>query len=197
VPSKNILNYYALLGRHNISDDSETNWINRTMSAVFAHAGFNESATQFRSADDIAIFRMAESVAYTDYIQPICLPLASALTAERTGYAVGHGLGDNSVKEDKPKMAKLQSIGTLKCLLKERDYSIVVSEKSFCANNPRVAPCRGDSGSGFNVMNNVTRRYEVLGIVSQGLSVHCRLSDWTVFVDVTQYGDWIRESEYQ
>jgi secreted trypsin-like serine protease len=190
---------YALLGRHDISDDaadSETNWIKRTMSAVFVHDGFNKSATHYKSKDDISIFRMAESVAYADYIQPICLPLTTASTAERFGDVVGHGQGDVFAVENTPKMAKLQSINTWQCLREGGDYSKIVSEKSFCANNPNVAPCLGDSGGAFNVKNSVTRRYEVLGIVSFALSKECRLSDWTVFVEVPKYGDWIRESEY-
>jgi secreted trypsin-like serine protease len=191
---------YALLGRHDISDDAadrEANWINRTMSAVFVHDGYNKDATEFKSTDDIAIFRMAESVAYTKYIQPICLPLASASTAERSGDVVGYGRGDVYDVENTPKKAKLRSINTCQCLNKGGDYSKIVSEKSFCANHPNVAPCLGDSGGAFNVKNSVTRRYEVLGIVSFALSKECRLEDWTVFVEVPSYGDWIRESEYQ
>jgi secreted trypsin-like serine protease len=185
--------YFALVGRYNIADDSETNWLNRTMSAVHIHDDYDDESTHFRSKGDIAIFRMATKVDFGQFIQPVCLPSPRTSLDFVHGSVAGYGHRDS--RESTPRQADLRTVNMLDCVLKHGRYAEVVSDASFCAGNPMAVPCLSDGGSGFFAMNTRTRRFEALGVVSHEMSMLCSDEDFTVFTDVTKYIAWIHESK--
>jgi secreted trypsin-like serine protease len=82
------------------------------------------------------------------------------------------------------------------CVYKGYEYVRIVSVSSFCARGEGVSPCSGDSGGGFFVKDRHTRRFEVHGVVSQGVDVtDCDTDDYTVFTDVPKFVQWIKISE--
>jgi secreted trypsin-like serine protease len=186
----------VLLGRFDITDDSEPNWYNRTILVVHIHPHHRKNATEFKSKADIAILRMASPVEFSSFIQPVCVPDHDTVTTDIEGYVVGHGKSDDWMTEDIAKKSKLTAISAIDCITTHKDHNKGVSRDSFCASSLNSAPCFGDSGGGFYVQNKVTGRYAVSGVVSQLLhKVDCQPGDFSVFVDVPKFGVWIRESE--
>lgn len=188
-------NYFTLLGRHNLTDDSERNFINQTILDIFAHPDYDSSARAFKSRNDIAIFKMSQSIEFTDFIQPICLPQMNEVIPKFEGFIVGHGWNENKRIESVAKQAKMKYKNFTKCIFEHPDNHKGVYEFSFCASNETAMTCNGDSGSGFYIKNN-RRRFVIYGILSQGLTNgNCEPNDTAVFVDVTKYVRWIEESK--
>jgi secreted trypsin-like serine protease len=188
--------YFTLLGRHDITDHDETNWMNRTISAISRHSSYNSSAKVFKSTGDIAVFRMSQKVDFTDHIQPVCLPHSGTSTGSVFGYVVGHGVSDDWLVEDVPKEAKMNSISGFDCVFMHKDHNNGVSPSSFCASSPNASPCNGDSGGGFYVFDNRTMRVASYGVVSQRINTgECRARDVAVFVSVPEFIEWIYKGE--
>ncbi|KAG5667464.1 hypothetical protein PVAND_015444 [Polypedilum vanderplanki] len=184
---------YALLGRHNLSDETEENWIKSNISEIFVHSDYNKSSRSFRSKADISILVLKKVVIFTKFIQPICLPQSTVNTINIDGFVIGYG--QNSEDEKPREIAKyfvMHSINPWDCSLLNRSYSKIISRDSFCARNENAALCPGDSGSGFEIKN--SKSFTLYGLVSQCLnSTNCNPDDYTVFVDVAKYIHWIYE----
>jgi secreted trypsin-like serine protease len=190
-----LADYHAMLGRHNLSNTNERNWHKRSFSSIVIHDEYNESAQFSRSNADVAVMRMTEKVAFSDFIRPVCLPPPRANPTNLHGTVVGYGYNYDRVVEVTPKQADLHTINYAKCLLKHPNYGYIVSERSFCGGDSKAAPCNGDSGGGFFVKDN-SGRYVTYGIVSQGFNKYdCSPKDYVVFVDVAAFVGWIREGE--
>ncbi|KAG5669566.1 hypothetical protein PVAND_017453 [Polypedilum vanderplanki] len=191
---ENVENYFVLPGKFNLTNDEESNWINRTISKMIIHDEYNPDSAAFRSNSDIAILVMSSMVIFNDFIFPICLPNPDNKVNDFYGTVVGHGFNNNETEyENTPKSAVLHTIGSMQCIFKHKKYSITVSERSFCAINPIASPCRGDSGGGFFVRNNETEQFTIYGVVSQKNNLKkCSINDFTVFVDVTKFAYWIQ-----
>jgi hypothetical protein len=188
-----ITTFYAQPGRFNFANSRETGWVNRSIVDAFMHDDYNEGAADYKSKGDIAIFVMNEAVEFTPLVQPACLPLAGTNTTNVEGTTVGHGNYNDTTKyENTPKHGQMRTISEYECLHRGGRYSNIVSRSSFCAQGEGVAPCSGDSGGGFFVLNE--EKYEVYGVVSQALnSKKCRATDYSVYVDVPKYIQWINE----
>jgi secreted trypsin-like serine protease len=191
---KDFTNYRVSIGRHNITDPSEKGCLNMTLSSIYHHKDFKENAKAFKSHADIAILKLSAKVDFTDRIQPSCMPHVGTNTTNITGYLVGHGKHDDGRTSDTPKETTLHSVHEGNCIYENESNYKGVSKRSFCAKSKVATACNGDSGSGYYVLTN--GRFETYGIVSQGLStVECKPNDYTVFVDVPGYMEWIYESE--
>lgn len=74
----------------------------------------------------------------------------------------------------------------------------ITSNRTFCAGSrDGSGPCYGDSGSGFLIQDQKTKRYHLRGIVSLTLFDDkvrtCDLKQYVVYVDVAKHQDWIRK----
>lgn len=185
--------YYALLGRFNISDDTETDSIRREFTSIIKHEDYKQGN---QSADaDIALLRMTQSVSYSQSIQPICLPPAGINTFNIAGTVVGYGKSENFDKhETQPKQITINSVDLYTCYLHDFGFVQIASMRSFCAGKNQ-SPCSGDSGSGFYVKSK--GQWSIYGIISEGVVTNgeCDTSKYVVFVDVGKFIGWISQSE--
>ncbi|XP_016992346.3 melanization protease 1-like [Drosophila takahashii] len=139
------------------------------------------------SRDDIALFRLARTVQYTDYIKPICLVTNyNLLPQTRVLTATGWGETENTPGSNVLKTTTLTQA--------DRSYCSAiygrVDMSHICAGDYDSHVCRGDSGgpvsSNFRV--NGINRVVQLGIVSYG-DTEC--TQWSVFTNVMHHMNWI------
>lgn len=76
-----------ILGDHDQFVTSETEAIQRAVSAIIRHRNFDQNTYNH----DIALLRLRKPVTFTKGIQPICLPRESIDPSGKTGTVVGWG----------------------------------------------------------------------------------------------------------
>ena len=143
----NASDHYALLGRFNLSDSSETNWIKKEISKFFVHSEFDGTASSQRSHADLAVYRLKTKVEFTEFIIPICLPEDNDEVQVNTlGDLTGYGLSEfsGSGHELTPRDAQVRSMDSMKCIFKHRTFWTILAEGSFCAWSETAGPCRGE-----------------------------------------------------
>ncbi|XP_017022252.1 chymotrypsin-like protease CTRL-1 [Drosophila kikkawai] len=137
--------------------------------------------------NDIALFRLAKTVQYTDYIRPICLttnrnPLQFTTNLAATGWGITQtGTTSNVLKTTTLKKLHFDSCSSI--------YNIrIVDGSQFCAGNADSNTGQGDSGGPITAMYaiNGTNRVIQLGMVSYG-----EYPDPSVYTNVWHYVTWI------
>ena len=143
--------HYALLGRFDLRNSSESNWVKREISKTFIHPEFNASAASQRSHADLAIHQLKTSVEFTNHIRPICLPHGNENVIDIFGDLTGYGESEMGlVHEVLPRDARLRTIQNWKCSSEHRDYWNILAEDSFCARSETSGPCKGEKISNKN-----------------------------------------------
>lgn len=152
--------------------------------------------------NDIALIRMAESVQFTDFIIPICLPLAADI---RNNHFTGTSMdvaGWGVTQKDKPSSIKLKIMVNVwnitRCQKTYNTFKMPISDQyQLCAGGESgIDTCRGDSGGPLMVTQRIKNKdvYFVIGIVSYGPRP-CGLEGWPgVYAKVGNYSDWIVNS---
>lgn len=149
--------------------------------------------------NDIALVRMSESVKTTDYIMPICLPLAASFrTNQFVSTAVdvaGWGATENNTASSKKLKAMVNIWNITRCQNTYSTFHMSISnEYQMCAGGESgVDTCRGDSGGPLMLFQRIKDKtvYFVIGVVSYGPRP-CGLQGWPgVYVKVSHYTDWI------
>ncbi|XP_011882333.1 PREDICTED: serine protease gd-like [Vollenhovia emeryi] len=156
---------------------------------------------RFTSDSNLAILTLWTPVEFNPFIRPICLWSGSPnldTVVNRTGYVVGWGKEKfGNIEEQRVKWATIVSQET--CLRSNQRFVSLTSNRTFCASSVNeIGPCVGDSGNGLVLLNNITGRYELRGILSGSLPndeshFHCYSRDYAIYVDVAKYIPWIQQ----
>ncbi|XP_057560584.1 serine protease 44-like [Hippopotamus amphibius kiboko] len=158
---------------------------------IFWHMDFNASLI----INDIALLQLADSVNYSSYIQPVCLPeknfeVKAGTQCWVTGWGRTLEFGETA--------RRVQEMEQIILPLKECDEMAqeaanesrtLVRKGMVCGQNiKRGGPCRGDSGGPLVCQFN--NSWVQVGIVSWG--VRCGLKEVpAVYTDISFYKDWI------
>lgn len=149
--------------------------------------------------NDIAIIRMAQSVKFTDFIIPICLPLADNLRNKHFTATSMDVAGWGATEKDVASTVKLKIMVNVwnitSCQNTYNMFHMPINEQyQLCAGGKNgIDTCRGDSGGPLMVIQRINNRdvYFVIGIVSYGPRP-CGLEGWPgVYSRVGNYTDWI------
>ncbi|XP_038218228.1 phenoloxidase-activating enzyme-like [Zerene cesonia] len=147
-------------------------------------------------ANDIALIRLQESVKYSDFIRPICLPFTDSLTPPPSGlylYAAGWGAVSETVSTSEIKFhVDLPFTEPSVC---SKLYSIrgkpIIWDRQICAGGElNKDSCKGDSGG--PLMRADDKTYEVVGITSFGIRQCGNKGRPSVYTKVYAYMDWIK-----
>ena len=132
---------FALLGRFNASDESELNWVRRNISKKNIHEDFKHGDPEHVKSDaDIAILVMDSPVEFTDFIQPICLPLSTESVSNVRGTVAGYGIiRAGQALSETPLQTSMDTVDQAVCLASDRISTHILSLRSFCAHHPN--PC--------------------------------------------------------
>ncbi|KAF2885021.1 hypothetical protein ILUMI_21137 [Ignelater luminosus] len=151
-----------------------------------------------KGENDIALLRLEKNVKFSDYIQPICLPVRESPdpSLESEMYAVGWGRTENYMKSDYKLKVKLPIVTRAACN-NIRGNNETIGVDRICAGGERGKDsCYADSGGplmGSFTGENVKPRYYQEGIVSRGTG--CGIVSFPgVYTRVAKYMDWIIEN---
>lgn len=136
-------NLRIYLGRSNFSNPNERNYIKQGASKIIIHPEWREDEESFDA--DIAIIKMRESVIFTDYISPICLPTSSINVFDVYGSVAGYGLTELSFDgkpEKAPKFIRIPTVSQEECLFDNTEYAKRASRRTFCAGEKGKIPCK-------------------------------------------------------
>lgn len=160
----------------------------------------HENYNNLEYNDDIALLKLSQVVAFTQFIQPCCLwPAEQAdldYVVNQKGYVIGWGIQEDDDLADTLTEATMPIIDSFTCLNSNRDFfGAVLSNTNYCAGYKNgTSVCNGDSGGGMFLK--LDRIWYLRGLVSfsavrEDKNV-CNPLEYVVFTDVAKYLDWIQ-----
>ncbi|XP_014256512.1 coagulation factor VII-like isoform X2 [Cimex lectularius] len=177
------------LGDLDLTSPNETNHVLRGVSKVMFHSHFHP----FLLANDIALLRLDQPVAFTDTIQPVCLPGPRDVFTGQKGTVVGWGVTSFPMGEPSPILQKLdvETMSNFQC---SRMIDEPVTLGMICAAPSNLqGTCFGDSGGPLTVLSK-SGRYILIGVVSFGVTgcavmpafpdLYTRVSEYLKWIDV-------------
>eukprot|EP00079_Xenopus_tropicalis_P030321 XP_012826220.1 PREDICTED: serine protease 48-like [Xenopus tropicalis] len=190
--SEHDISVIVILGAHKITGNHKEE-VSVAVKRIIIHHRYND--TDF--PDDIALLELSESVSFTDFILPACLPTAS------TKFLPGHscivtGWGDTEYNSTKPmpvilQEAEVRLIDLEHCrdLHKRLTNHSIITENMTCAMDiyGRQGPCFGDGGG--PLVCHSGEQWYLVGVISFG--VGCGVGLPAVYTSVPAYVDWIME----
>uniref|UniRef100_A0A182UQQ7 Peptidase S1 domain-containing protein n=1 Tax=Anopheles merus TaxID=30066 RepID=A0A182UQQ7_ANOME len=163
---------------------------------IIIHPGFSKASV----IHDIALIKLRTNISMNRYVQPVCLwtmDSALELIVGRNGTIVGFGLSERDVVSEQLKQAAIGVVDPYTCIASDRAvYGTHLTLDMFCGKGQNgVSACNGDSGGGM--FFEVSGRWFVRGLVSftpaRGISGLCDPLRYTVYTDVAQYVEWIKQ----
>lgn len=180
-----------MFGAYNLTNHLEDDRITRPVSEVIVHEQWNPFTATYKN--DIAILVLEERIYFSRFIQPICLTDSIGDVTKGTVAGWGKNAMSRTYNENIPTkidVTIIQSEG--ECYRQENALAGIGSENSFCAGDPDVKVCKGDSGSGLIVQFDST--FYLKGIVSASQfdqTTGCSPKNLAVYTDVLKYTDFI------
>lgn len=160
----------------------------KTVSKFIIHKEWDPQAKRYN--DDIAVLTLESDVTFTDYIQPICL-----LNSD-TGPTEGIVTGWKKSEVDRSQIPKKLTISMADsneiCYRNNSLLAEIASKKSFCAWQPPVGTCTGESGSAFVVK--IGNKFYFKGMFSSSLisETSCSTGDFAIYMDIFRHSDFIK-----
>ena len=113
------------------------------ISSIKLHNDWNSQKETYDA--DIAILRLTNTISFTNYIQPACLPSSNFNPFEIDGTVVGYGFSDDTKgdHEMRPKFVEISSITQEDCLIGRDVIARISSKRMFCAGSVGKNPCKG------------------------------------------------------
>ncbi|XP_062546773.1 uncharacterized protein LOC134212700 [Armigeres subalbatus] len=153
---------------------------------------------------DLALLALRTKVALNEFVRPICLPVGGGGTSDeedlngKQAVAIGFGMTEQAETADVLRKIRIPIVDYVTCLESNRKvFGTVLSAKVLCAGNLNGSTiCNGDSGGGLFTEED-GGRWVLRGVISftaqRGWNdTSCSLTDYSAFVNVAYYGDWIR-----
>uniref|UniRef100_A0A2C9GV95 CLIP domain-containing serine protease n=1 Tax=Anopheles dirus TaxID=7168 RepID=A0A2C9GV95_9DIPT len=149
--------------------------------------------------NDIAMLQLAESVEFTEFIQPICLPLTpAARSVDHTGKYVtvaGWGQTENSSSSTKKLHLQVPVLSNEACAEAFSTVHLEIIPTQVCAGGEKGRDsCRGDSGGPLmSRTDGVTKAqfWHLVGLVSFGLEQCGTDGVPGVYTRIGEYMDWV------
>ncbi|XP_072022814.1 ovochymase-like [Amphiura filiformis] len=155
--------------------------------------------------NDIAVLQLSQAVAWTDYVRPVCLQVAdNEVEAYSTCYVAGWGqmyppdrkmfIVSNTTHPNDLQEAAMNLVNADECHgLMNGIGSIQVTDADICTQSPNGLPsaCYGDSGGPLMCLDDVTKIWRQVGIVSRG--VVCNTTSYpNIFVRTSSHIDFVK-----
>ncbi|XP_053325648.1 acrosin-like [Spea bombifrons] len=160
--------WQIVLGGHQLSDPSARDVQIRSIGSYLQHEHYNPRTER----NDLALIQLNESVIFSDFVQPACLPSAGTeISALDPCYISGWGVTqDKSIQTaDILQEARVNQIDLQKCN-GSMWYNGNVHDYNLCAGYEEggIDSCQGDSGGPLMCMNPESSKYHVIGVTSWG-----------------------------
>ncbi|CAN0223869.1 unnamed protein product, partial [Lampetra planeri] len=179
------------LGLHSRSDLNSSTVVARNVSRVIVHERYNTTSHDY----DVALMELSDSVSFTDYVQPVCLPARFQRFPYPGKSCFISGWGTLSYGGDLPNILQEAAVAIMShCVLPGAGaYSAdQITNRMLCAGYPegQIDTCKGDSG-GPMVCQDSNGRWFLSGITSWG-DACARANKPGVYGRVTKFLQWIR-----
>uniref|UniRef100_A0A182S527 CLIP domain-containing serine protease n=1 Tax=Anopheles funestus TaxID=62324 RepID=A0A182S527_ANOFN len=152
--------------------------------------------------NDIALLQLSESIEFTDFIRPICLPVApESREANLTGkYATvaGWGQTENSSSSTKKLHLRVPILDNEACSDAFSSIRLEIISTQLCAGGEKGKDsCRGDSGGPlmrYGDDRSSVKHWYLVGVVSFGLEQCGTDGVPGVYTRMSEYMDWVLET---
>ncbi|XP_052888786.1 CLIP domain-containing serine protease B4-like [Anopheles moucheti] len=164
---------------------------------IVVHWNYDPNDRSFKN--DIALIRFTRSIKYSETVRPICLPLSESLRnlnhVGQPSYAVGWGDTEVAIASQMKLKVELNITSFQECAAVYEENRILLDRKHICAGGEEGKDtCSGDSGG--PLMRQIAGAWYLIGVVSFGLA-WCGVPDVpSVYTNVAEYVDWIRDNVY-
>ncbi|KAH8303273.1 hypothetical protein KR059_005200, partial [Drosophila kikkawai] len=151
----------------------------------------------YKFSNDIALLQLGESVNYTEFVQPVCLPylptgIATRIDAYANNYLTISGWGRTSDQSLELSPVKVKALVSGWTMIDCKKHYADVGPGQMCAGGSRLsgqaASCQGDSG-GPVIDDN-----QLVGIISLGKYRCGSLTGPIVFTRVDHYVTWLEKT---
>lgn len=153
---------------------------------------------------DIALLRLEQTVTYTDFIRPICLPASTELCGSMFVNATMEVAGWGATNKPKAASSPVKMVIYVGIWETDKCQNIYKSSNRFidgthhlCAGGVTgIDACRGDSGGPLMLPELINNRfiYFVAGVISFGPRP-CGYNGWPgVYARVGNYVEWIKSA---
>nr|XP_020639843.1 transmembrane protease serine 12-like isoform X3 [Pogona vitticeps] len=178
----------AVVGMHHLSKH-QTHTIKSRIRAIIIHSNFNHATFE----NDVALFKLMESIKFNEYIQPICLPDGPlAVTDETPCYISGWGnTMEKGRHRDILQEAQVDIIPLAVCNSHDW-YGGKIKDDMLCAGTESggIDSCQGDSGGPLMCYFPDATKYYLIGITSFGFGCG-RPKLPGIYVRTAHYRSWI------
>ncbi|XP_060619999.2 transmembrane protease serine 12-like [Anolis sagrei] len=157
----------AVIGMHHLYR-YQTHTRKSRVRAIIIHANYDQATFK----NDVALFKLIDSIKFNEYIQPVCLPNGPlTITNETPCYISGWG---NTVEKGRLRdVLQEAQVDVFPSVLCNRIdwYAGTVTKDMFCAGaeSGGIDSCQGDSGGPLMCYFPDATKYYLVGITSFGL----------------------------
>ncbi|XP_036409120.1 serine protease 27-like [Megalops cyprinoides] len=187
--STSTANWVIYLGRQT-QQGTNPNEVSMTISQIIPHPSYDSQT----SDNDIALLQLSSTVAFTDYIVPVCLAASGSTFFNGTNsWVTGWGNVGESVSLPSPgtlQEVEVPVVGNRQCNCFYAPFSISITDNMLCAGLQAGGKdsCQGDSGGPMVIKQNSL--WIQSGVVSFGIG--CARQDIPgVYTRVSRYQTWI------
>lgn len=183
----------VLLGAYNLLSTVEKGTVHREVNAIHVHKQWKVYGLKYDS--DIAILELSESVTFTYFIRPVCMPTDDITIEDTRGSIVGWGLDDNGMMHlELPKHAITIARNHSYCLTTDPILATLSSTRTFCANGGDGVPQQGDSGGGFFALSGSSWvQYGIISALRVNATGIFDLNSFAVYTNVKLFKRWIED----
>ncbi|XP_037027728.1 uncharacterized protein LOC119068294 [Bradysia coprophila] len=183
----------VLLGAYNLDLKIESGAQQKDVNEIYVHPDW--SAFSIKYDADLAILVLNETVVFTRYIHPICMPVDDP-PIDVKGSVVGWGLTENSTMRPSShlRLTTTKILNDSYCYTTKPKFAFVSSTRVFCSDGESGSPSRGDSGGGFFILSG--KSWVQYGIVSAGeidTKGNAIPNGFTIYTNVRSFRYWIDE----
>jgi len=196
----------VILGDHNKHDKTETDAIQAAVAEIIPHGKYDNKTIDY----DFALLKLTDKIDFgsQSHIRPICLPTPGSNNDYNDYVATVTGWGDTHPDPNVQSLSNylrevdVTVMTNTECNAKYRRIN-TVTDRMICAGEPNnlggKGSCGGDSGGPVVTMETGSigtvagQNYELIGVVSWGIS-WCTVNGYpSVFARVTAELDWIQK----
>ncbi|XP_031619952.1 uncharacterized protein LOC116338681 [Contarinia nasturtii] len=198
------------LGEHNLQSEKDCAEISNEcadpvkdvlVAEEIVHENYASESSQ--QAHDIALIRLAESIHFTDWIRPICLPFASYLRNKNfddsTVVVVGFGKTENASRSEIKMKLEMKGFNLNRCNNVYKLAGITLADHQLCAGGEQGRDsCSGDSGGPLladDLLNKANPYSYLVGVVSFGPKICGTPGFPGVYTRIDKHLDWILSHE--
>ncbi|XP_053231082.1 transmembrane protease serine 12-like isoform X1 [Podarcis raffonei] len=180
----------AVLGLHHLYR-YQPYTVKSRIRAIIMHSDFQEKTFE----NDLALFKLMDSIRFNDYIQPICLPEAPLLMTNETSCYIS-GWGKTLERGGKRRVLQEAEVDIIPMQLCNRNDwygGALKKEDMLCAGSESggVDTCQGDSGGPLMCYFPDATKYYLIGVTSFGLGCG-RPTFPGVYIRTARFRSWIQ-----